>query len=117
MKIILNHLIKKKQLEIINYNNKLQNRLNIDLSDFKKFSEIYSSIEIKIIPTKNKYGKFINIHNEKDRPYFHIFFDNREEEIKRNILNENENISNIKIKIDHQIKSFSGLFQNCYKIE
>ena len=35
----------------------------------------------------------------------------------RNYLNENENIENIKIIIDYQIKSFDGLFVDCDYIE
>ena len=34
----------------------MQKRLNINLSDYKYFSDI----EIEIILTKNKYGNFIN---------------------------------------------------------
>ena len=37
----------------------------------KEYSEIYSSIEIELIPIKNKKGKFINI-NEDEKDYFHI---------------------------------------------
>ena len=52
---------KKKKLEIIKYNKKIQNRINLSVKDYKEYSEAYSSIEIEIIPTKGKYGKFINI--------------------------------------------------------
>ena len=46
----------------------------------------------------------ISIKNEL---YFHIDFnDNNEKEMKRNYLNENENVKEIKIIIDYQIKSF-----------
>ena len=48
-------------------------------------------IELEVIPAKNKYGKFINIKKEEES-FYHIYFnDNKEEEIKRNFLNENEN--------------------------
>ena len=65
---IYNNMTKKKKLEIIKYNKKIQNRLNLDVNDYKEYSEI----EIEIIPTKDKYGKFINI-NENDKLYYHIF--------------------------------------------
>ena len=41
---------------------------------------------------------------------YHIYFDNSKEEIKRNYLNDNENVKKIKIKIDYEIKSFKDLF-------
>ena len=105
------HLLKKKSLYIIKYNKNIKDRINISIKDYKEYSEIYSSIEIEIKPVKNKYGKFINV-NEGDEKYFHIYFnDNNKKEIKRNYLNENENIKKIKIIIDYQIKSFIGLFK------
>ena len=66
---------------------------------------MYSSIEIEIKPVKNEYGKFIEM-NEENKKYFHIYFNNNKEEIKRNYLNENDNVEKIKIIIDYQIKSF-----------
>ena len=52
---------KNKSLNIIKYNKKMQNRLNLSIKDY----EIYTQIEIEIIPCKEKYGKFINISNEE----------------------------------------------------
>ena len=80
-------LLKKKSLDIVKYNKKLQNRINIDTNDDKEFSQIYSSIEIEIKPSKNENLKFINI--KEDMKYFHIYFDDNSEEIKRNHLNAN----------------------------
>ena len=64
---------KKKKLEIVKYNKKIQNRLNLGVKDYKEYSKTYSSIEIEIIPTKNKYSKFINI-NENDKLYYYYIF-------------------------------------------
>ena len=58
---ILGNLKKKSSLEILKVNNALRTRLNLTINDYKNYSEIYSSIEIEIIPEKNKYGKFIII--------------------------------------------------------
>ena len=41
---------KKKKLEIVKYNKKVQNRLDLGVKDYKEYSETYSSIEIEIIP-------------------------------------------------------------------
>ena len=50
--------------------------------------------------------------NENEK-YYHIYFNDNKKEIKRNYLNENENVSKLKIIIDHQIISFEGLFNEC----
>ena len=71
---------KKKKLEIVKYNKKIQNRLNLSLNDYKEYREI----EIEIIPNKGGYGKFINI-KENDKLYYHIYFNDNKEEIKINI--------------------------------
>ena len=73
---------------------------------------MYSSIEIELKLADDKYDEFINI-SDKDKEYYHIYFDNSNEEIKRNYLKENEKLKMIKIIIDYQIKSFEHLFNNC----
>ena len=45
---IFDIMIKKKSLKIIKYNKKMQKRLNLSFSDYKKYSQLYSSIEIEI---------------------------------------------------------------------
>ena len=109
-------LLKKKSLDIIKYNKKIKERINISIKDYKEYSEIYSSIEIEIKPVNNEYGEFINM-NENDKKYYHIYFNDNKEEIKRNYLNENENVTKLKIIIDFQVKSFYELFYNCKCIE
>ena len=113
---VFNNLEKKKILTIVKYNKNIKNRINININDYKEYSEKYSSIEIEIKPVKNKYGQFINFKDE-DKKYYHIYFNNHEEEINRNYINENEEIKIIKIIIDYQIKSFEQLFKNCNCIE
>ena len=112
---LFHNLLKKKSLDIIKYNKKIKERINISIKDYKEYSEIYSSIEIEIKPINNKYGKFIDM-NENEL-YYHIYFNDNKEETKRNFLNENENVSKIKIIIDYQIKSFKELFYNCECVE
>ena len=108
--------MKKKSLNIIKYNKKIKDRINISIKDYKEYSEIYSPIELEIKPINNKYGKFINFKKENEI-YYHIYFNNNKEEIKRNYLKENENVEKLKIIIDHQIKSFGELFNCCECIE
>ena len=78
---LFHNLLKKKSLDIIKYNKKIKERINISIKDYKEYSEIYSSIEIEIKPVNNKYGKFINI--EENEKYFHIYFNDNKEEIGR----------------------------------
>ena len=107
---LFNSLFTKKSLYIIKYNKKIKDRLGISVKDYKEYSEKYSSIEIEIKTIKKIYGKFINIKEENEK-YYHIYFDNNKEEIKRNSLYFNENVKKIKIIIDYQINSFEGLFE------
>ena len=116
LQILFNNLSKKKSLDIMKYNKSIKERINISIKDYREYSEMYSSIEIEVKPANNQYGKFINI-NEENEIYFHIYFNNNKEEIKRNYLNENENVEIIKIIIDYLIKSFEGLFEDCKCIE
>ena len=116
VKNLFNALEKKKTLDIIKYNKNIMKRLNININDYKKCSEKYSSIEVEIKPVVNKYSKFINIADE-DKIYYHIYFNNKEEEIKRNCINIDDQIKIIKIRIDYHIKSFHGLFDGCNCIE
>ena len=114
---IIDIMSKKKKLEIVKYNKKIQNRLNLGVKDYKEYSETFTPIEIEIIPTKGKYGKFINI-NENDKLYYHIYFNDNKEEIKnKNEIKEEDKVTKIKIIIDYQIKSFKKLFYKCKCIE
>ena len=113
---LFDYLLKKKSLDIIKYNKYIKRRINISIKDYKEYSEIYSSIEIELKLVNNKYDRFINFTKENEK-YYHIYFNNSKEEIKRNYLNKNENVEKIKIIIDYQIKSFEKLFENCECIE
>ena len=126
---LYDNIPKKKKLEIVKYNKNIQNRLNLSTKDYKEYSETYSSIEIEIIPTEGKYGKFIKIINENDKLYYHIYFNDNKEQIKNKyrIKEENgvtkheyyieEEDKVIKIKIDYQVKLFKDLFSWCKCIE
>ena len=110
---IYNNMPKKKKLEIVKYNKKIQKRINLSVKDYKEYSETFTPIEIEIIPTKGKYGKFINI-NENDKLYYHIYFNDNKEEIKNKYkINKKDKITKIKIIIDYQVKSFKDLFSWC----
>ena len=97
---IYDNIQKRKYLEIVKYNKKIQNRLNLSIKDY----EIFTPIEIEIIPCKKKYGKFINI-KENDKSYYHIYFNDDKEEIKNKYkINKEDKITKIKLKINNQDK-------------
>ena len=112
-KKIIEYMKKNKSLEIIRYNKKLQKRLNLNINDYKEY---YQPIKIELKIVEDKYGKFINI-SDKEEEYYHIYFNNSNEEIKRNYLNINDKVKIIKIIIDYQIESFYNLFYYCTCIE
>ena len=70
---LYDNMTKKKKLEIVKYNKRIQNRINLSVKNYKEYSETFTPIEIEIIPTKDKYGRFINLSNKVDRLYYHIF--------------------------------------------
>ena len=63
LKKIFNILSKTKLLQIIKYNKNFQKLFKIDSTDYEKNCEI----EIELKPGLNKWGKFINIPNKKDK--------------------------------------------------
>ena len=115
MEKIMNILQKKKLLEIIHYNKNIQEKINININNYKDYSELYSKIEIEIIPLKNYIPLhlfnlyFINI-SKKDMSYYHIYFNNDKNEINRTYLTKNDKVDKIKIIIDFQVTSFKNLF-------
>ena len=87
-----------RTLTIIKYNKKLQKRLNLNISDYEKFAQLFSSIEIKLKLDESEYdenNKFINI-SDKEKEYFHIYFDNSNEEIERNFLKKTKKLIGLK---------------------
>ena len=108
-KNILEFLGERKLLKIIKYNKNIQKILNIREKYYKEFCQI----EIEVIPSKYEEGKFINIFNKEEKPYFHIYFNDNNKEVKRNYLTKNDKINKIKIIIDYQVKSITELFDKC----
>ena len=108
-------LSKKKLLNIIKYNKQTQNLLDINIFDYKKYNELYTPIEIEIIPFKDACGKFIHIFD--DESFFHIYFNDCKEETKRNYITENDKIEKIKIILDYRVNSFGQIFAECICIQ
>jgi len=113
LKIIFDHLPQKNYLGVINYNKETQKRLKVNIKDYKYYSEKFTPIEIEIKPVQDKFGKFINIENNSDEKFYHIYFNNSKEEIKRYCINKEDKAKSIKIIIDYQVNSLYKLFFNC----
>ena len=101
IKKIFAYMDKPKLMKIINHNKILQKRLNLSLEKYKEYFEILSPIIIEINIAENNHDLFINAHKD----YFHAYFDDNKKEIKRNRINEWENVKKIKVIINYQIKS------------
>ena len=104
-----------RPLNIVKYNKKIQNRLNLSINDYKECCKI----EIELIPIPNSRGTFINI-NENDEEYYHIYFNDNKEEIKRkdkNIIKTKDKVTKIKVIIDYQVQSFRDLFSFVFIIK
>ena len=89
LKKLFDNMQKRISLKIIKCNFNIQKRLNININNYKDFSEKFSSIELEIIPIQNEYGPFIKI-KEENKKYFHIYFNNNKEEIKKTELNKED---------------------------
>ena len=111
-KKIISFIKINKSLVIMKYNKRLQKRLNININDYRESAKI--EIELKLVD--GKYGKFINIP-DKDKEYYHIYFDNSNKEIKRGYVEFYEIVKMIKIIIDYQVKSLEELFYKCNCID
>ena len=86
LKQIFDNLQRWKALEIIKYSKNHQERLDININDYKQYSETLTPIEIEIIPKQNIYSPFINVNKLENESYYHIYFNNNKEEIKRNYI-------------------------------
>ena len=97
---IYNNMTIKKKLKIVKYNKRIQNRLNLDVKDYKEYCEI----EIEIIPAKERYGTFVNVIHGFES-FYHIYFNDNKEEIKNKYnISFIDKITKIKIIIDYQVK-------------
>ena len=62
---IFNYLKKGKTLNLVKYNKNIKKRINLNINDYKEYSEKYSSIEIEIKPVSKKYGNLLILKKKK----------------------------------------------------
>ena len=100
LKQIVDNIEEEKLLAIIQHNKTLQDKLDITINDY----EYYKKIEVEIIPIIKSYKNiFIEIPN-RYASFYHIYFNEENNEIKRNYFTKNEKIKKIKIKIEKEVK-------------
>ena len=93
LKRIFHILEPNKLFKIIKYRKSLQKRLDLNIKDYKEFGQII--IELEINKAKSSLKKTLNyfINTAKyDKSYYHIYFDDNKEEIKRNYITLSDNI-------------------------
>ena len=112
LKKIMSNIDEYKLLKIIRNNKTLINRLNKDINDYIKFT----IIKIEITPKKDESGKYINIL-EKDKSFYHIYFNNNKNETSDLFIKKDDSIEKIKIIIDSGINNIKELFKDCRCIE
>ena len=110
---IFEFLREHRLLQIIQYNKYIQKRIDKGIIDYIN----YKKIIIELIPINIDYKNYFIYISEKEKPYFHIYFNDERRERKKTYFNKNQNVKKIKIIIDEEIKSLSKLFSNCKCIE
>ena len=106
---IFDYLQEKTFLEIIRYSKKYQKCTKTSIDDYK----VFHNIKIELIPIDNFQVRDIFINFIDERSFFHIYFNNSDEEIKLNYFTKVEKISKIRITLEPNIKSLRGLFKEC----
>ena len=111
LKKVFSYLFKKTLLLFVKYNKQLKTKLNIYPKDYIRYNEIEIEIELE----KNKYGKFINFpENPDDKSHFHIYINGKERFYpKRDFIEKEEKVKNIRVVIDYGFNTFYRLFHNC----
>ena len=106
---IFSNLQEKTALELIRYSKKLQNSIKKTMNDYISYHEI----KIELIPIDNFHIGDIFINFIDERSFFHIYFNNKEEETTENYFTKIEKISKIRVTLAPEIKSLRGLFKDC----
>ena len=109
LKIIIQNISQKICLKLFKYSKKFKNKLNIDKKEYKTYLQI--EVELKLVDKEHYYNDEIKFINYIDgRSNYHIYLDNEKNEIQRNYITKEENVSKIKVIIDKNVKKLNGLF-------
>ena len=111
---IFKYIDLKRVLELARYNKVIKNKLEVTK---KNYENIFNQIKIEIVPkdnlefNENEPNIFINFLGPKN--YYHIFFEDNDEEIDRNYIQQGDKIKKIKITIEPVFNALRGLFKDC----
>ena len=115
LRFIFDNLSEKRNLKIVRKNKSLQERLEINIKDYKKYK---NRIEMNLIPIpiqelKDEKNIFINYDKNEKKSFYHIYFNNSRKESERNYITKTDKVNKIRILLESGIKSIEGLFQDC----
>ena len=110
IKTIFQNIKENKLLQLIKYNKKIQNKLNISIGNYREYNQI--QIQLKLDKEYITIKKFINfeIINKK---YIHIYANKSKNEYDSCFLNGIEWIWELNIILEFEFKKFKGLFKDC----
>ena len=114
--IVKGHILKRIYYKIFKHNKNFQKKLDLKLEDYKELSNrIFFSTDLELIPIQQIEPKIKHyfIRTKENKSYYHIYFNNDQEETKRNYITSDDKIDKIRIKIDMDLKSIKGLFYEC----
>ena len=115
LRFIFDNLSEKRSLKIVQRNKSLQERLEININDFKKYKNRIEMILITIPfqDLKDEKNIFINYDKNEKKSFYHIYFNNTRKESNRNYITKRDKVNKIRILLESGIKSIEGLFQDC----
>ena len=111
IKKITKNLAQKRLLQLMKYNKKIQEKLDISINDYRE----YNQIEFKLYPNDKIGNIFLNSIN-MDKNNIHIYI-NHDKIENGSIIEHNDIIKKIKLVIDPEIKSLSSLFNGFDNID
>ena len=115
LKQIFGKLDFNKFLNIIRYNKKYQEKLNISNNTYK---EEQNKIELEIIPLNTPFIFLMNNSiNKLYKSNFHFYLNDKKAELKRNYITSADNAKKVRLILDKEIKSLNGLFKDCINIK
>ena len=96
------------------YNKSLQNKLEINTDNYQEYAEKYTKIEIEIVPYQSVYDSdVIYYSNPQYKPFFHTYYNDKENEKGLFFKNRDNEIKKIKVVIHFQVKAIDNLFNSC----
>ena len=115
LRFIFDILTEKRNLNLIRRNKSLQEKLNFNINDYKKYKNRIEMILFPIPAEELKIEKniFINLNEKEKKSLYHIYFNNSREESNKNYITKEDKVNKIRVLLESGIKSLEGIFQDC----